>query len=286
MDILIAGASGLLGSTVAPFLERRGHTIAAAGRPTSLDVPRDLLPSGAIGRALDSTRPQAVLNLSAKADVDACERDPAAAEALNADLPARLAEACDRRGIPMIHVSTDMVYDGPGPHREDDVRPVNAYASSKLRGDLRASRSGACVLRTNFFGPSRHPVRRSFSDWLLAGFAEGRELTLLRDVLFTPLHMETLAAMIEISLGRTPAGEILNLGSRSGLSKRDFALRVAAVRGFDQVRERPVLLSDLGLAAARPLDMRMDVSRFEAIHGTVLPELEDEIHRLAIPETP
>jgi dTDP-4-dehydrorhamnose reductase len=211
------------------------------------------------------------------ADVDACEQMPEAAMQLNGHLPGRLASACAERGISCVQVSTDMVYDGPGPHAEFDVVPLNVYARTKLEGDARVVDAGGCVLRTNFFGTSRHRSRRSFSDWLLEGFRADRELPLLGDVFFSPLRMESLCAWIGTVLRDPANGEVLNLGSRTGMTKRDFALKLANACGHANVRERPVTLQELRLAARRPTDMRMDVGKFEERYRTELPSLGQEI---------
>jgi dTDP-4-dehydrorhamnose reductase len=281
MVILIFGASGLLGSTFVPHLERAGHRVLASGRDSAIDIPKDLLARKAVERALDSVHCDVVLNLAAKTDVDACQRDPGSAFEMNTSLPGIAAKACRDRGLRFVHISTDMVYDGPGPHPEEDVRPCNVYASTKARGDLAVQEFGGCAVRTNFFGRSRHATRKSFSDWLLDGFRSGRELTLLNDVLFSPLSMATLSVHLEAILRDPPPGTILNLGSRGGLAKRDFALLLAERCGCPSPSERSVRLRELGLPAPRPLDMRMDVSRFEALHSVSLPRLEDEIQLVA-----
>lgn len=277
LDVLVVGGTGMLGATVVPFLRTRGHRVRGHGLPGGEGLPRDLSEPCAAAASLDAFPCDAVLNLAAMADVDACERDPAVARRTNTLLPGAIARACRDRGLPLVHVSTDMVYDGEGPHPEDRVLPRNTYAASKLEGDLLVAAEGGCALRTNFFGPSRHPARRSFSDWLLDGFRHGRELTLLSDVLFSPLSMATLASFLERVLRQPPGGAILNLGSRAGMSKRDFALALAAACGVPDPPERAVRLADLRLSAARPTDMRMDVSAFETAYSTILPDLASEI---------
>lgn len=281
MRILVLGASGLLGSRLVPHLRDSGHDVRAVSRGGRGGSRIDLREPGALREAFEKADPQAVVNLAALADVDACEREPGLARAMNAQLPGAAARLGRQARIPFVHISTDMVYDGPGPHPERDARPCNVYASTKLEGDLLVAAEGGCALRTNFFGRSLHPVRKSFSDWLIGGFREGRELPLLDDVDFSPLGMETLFRLVELVLSDPPAGEVLNLGSRGGCSKREFALRLAHACGLDELRERPVSLASLGHVARRPRDMRLDVSRFEARFCTMLPDLQSEIHLVA-----
>lgn len=281
MKVLVLGSSGLLGSRLVPHLRTSGHEVVPVSRSGRLGCAVDLLETGALSKLVAEQAPQAVINLAALADVDACQRDPELAAAMNARLPGELADLCRAAGISLVHISTDMVYDGPGPHTEDDAHARNVYASTKQDGDRLVLEAGGCSLRTNFFGRSLHPERRSFSDWLVEGFRAGRELPLLQDVFFSPLGMDTLSRMVERVLAAPPGGSILNLGSREGLGKRDFALRLARRCGFGPVRERAVTLASLGLAAPRPLDMRMDVARFEAAFHTILPDLDAEIGLVA-----
>src|SRR5690242_15628036 len=100
----------------------------------------DLGDGAAVRRALDTARPEVVINTAAMTNVDACETRRDAARAANAHGPRYLAEACVRLGARLLHVSTDYVFPGdaeqPGPYAEDAaVRPVNHYGWTKLEGE-------------------------------------------------------------------------------------------------------------------------------------------------------
>ena len=96
------------------------------------------------------------------------------------------------------------------------------------------------------------------------------------DVLFNPLSLETLSESIADLAPRREAGTF-NLGSHEGMSKADFAFRLAETLGLpSEVLVRGVS-TDLSLAARRPLDMRMDCSLFERTFGRKLPTLDSEI---------
>jgi dTDP-4-dehydrorhamnose reductase len=281
--ILVTGATGLLGSSAVPFLRQLGHEVIAHGFHASAEIRFDLTDSAAVQAALDSARPQAVLNLVALADVDQCQADENQAFRVNATAVGQLARACQAGGIALTHISTDHLYDADGrtgqpaaPSLEDEVRIRNVYAASKLAGDQEAQRAGATVLRTNFFGRSQHPTRRSFSDWIVASFQRGQGTRLFEDVYFSPLTLQTLCAMIERTL-REPIPGIFNLGSREGLSKCQFGLEVAKALGLDSRGVTRVSVEDAGFPAPRPKDMRMNSGKFEAAYGVTLPTLAQEL---------
>lgn len=278
--ILLVGATGLLGQELAQKLIVGGFEVISHGYSSPADVRADLTDRSAAQRLLDQVVPGLVVNLAALTDVDRCEREPQQAFLLNVRLPENLAAwVRDKPGSHLLHLSTDQVYDGPGPHGEEDVTLLNYYAFSKYAGELAALSCGATVLRTNFFGPAR--ARASFSDWLNAGLAAGRPVQLVKDVLFSPLHLETLCDILS-HVAAKPAQGLFNLGSRDGMSKCDFGLALARVLGHDAGQIEPVHMSQLNLQAPRPHDMRMDVSRFESTYHVTMPTLEHEIQRLVL----
>jgi dTDP-4-dehydrorhamnose reductase len=278
--ILVTGATGLLGSTLVPLLAARGHRVVPHGFRSAPPggVQADLRDRAATVAMLDAAMPDCIINLAALTNVDACEADPQAAYLLNVRPVENIAAWL--RGHPgshLVHISTDQLYDGAGPHVEDAVTICNTYAFSKLAAELAAAGVPATVLRTNFFGPSRCAGRASFSDWLLAGLRAGGDVPVFTDVQFSPLSIDTLCNMIEKVAVARPAG-VFNLGSRDGMSKADFAFALARVFGLPDAGLRPSLAAAAtGLKARRPADMRLDSRLFETTLGVRLPALNDEI---------
>lgn len=276
--ILVTGAGGLLTPFLCDEAAARGKVVTLSR--TSGDRRVDLADRAAVERVLAETDPGLVLNAAAMTDVDACERDPVAADRNNRLTVQNLAEAlpADQR---LVQISTDQVYpDRPGPHREGSEDPVNVYGSSKLAGERAVLlHPGALVVRTNMFGPSRTPGRRSLSDFVIDGLASGRALTLFEDVLFSPLHLATLARLV-FRLLEVDATGVVNLGSREGASKAAFALAIARHRAL------PTASATLGRSTALPdraprsRDLRLDVGRAEAMLGFTMPTLAQEIAKL------
>ncbi len=272
----------MLGCTLAPFLASQGHTVIRHGHSTMADVVCDLINCADTAAMLETVAPDCVVNLVAATNVDECERSPHAAYLLNIRTVENLvAGLAGRKSAFLIQVSTDHVYDALGDSDEKDVRLSNIYALSKYAGELAALRMPAAVLRTNFFGPSRHPTRKSFSDWLLDNLRNGEGFTAFTDVAVTPVLMNTLSAAIDRVL-RQPVAGVFNLGSHLGMSKADFAAALAQTFDLSSAAMRRGSTTDVELAAYRPKDMRMNSSKFERTFGMKLPCLSDEIKQLRI----
>jgi dTDP-4-dehydrorhamnose reductase len=276
--VLVTGASGLLGSTLVPVLMERGHEVVRLGRARPNSVNTDLRDADAAWRALEATAPEIIVNLVAATNVDDCERDRRLAYAVNTQVVANIVRWVASRGgtCHLVQISTDQLYDGEGPHTEDGVCPINYYALSKYAAELIAGNVPSTVLRTNFFGKSRCPGRASLSDWLVSVMRRQERATVFEDVLFTPLSLETLSRMIAIVLEQGIPG-IFNLGSMEGMSKAEFAFRLAdsldlptdtLVRGMSSAVEQ---------SAPRPKDMRMNNTLFESRFRIKLPTLQSEI---------
>jgi len=283
--VLVTGATGLLGATLVPALRLRGHTVFGQGHQTAADVQADLTDAAATAALLDAVRPDVVVNLAALTDVDRCEIDPQQAYRLNVRSVENLAQQLRLQGPAshLVQVSTDQVYDGTAPQREDQVCIRNVYALSKLAGELAAAHLGPgrhTVLRTNFYGRSLRAGRSSFTDWLHAALSQQQPVTVFEDVLFSPLAIDTLADCMAQVVARRPAG-VFNLGARGGLSKADFAHAFAAAAGLPVASMRRGRVADLAhLKARRPHDMRMDSHHVEAVLGLQLPDLDSEIQRI------
>jgi dTDP-4-dehydrorhamnose reductase len=233
-----------------------------------------------LSKALDQCKPDVLINLIAKADVDGCEKDPVAAYVANVGVVGVIASAIDQRGIHLIHLSSDHLYDGPGPSNEDMARPLNVYAKTKFEGESVALAVGATVLRTNFVGRSVVPGRRSLSDWVVGCLRNGVPFTVFRDVLFSPLHVSTVCHCIERVAAKNCSG-IYNLGARGGVSKAEFATVLADLLKANRAKMVVGNYFDVPQAVLRPRDMTMAVDKFETTFDYMLPRIENQIELLA-----
>ena len=143
--ILVFGKTG----QVATELQRLGDVVALGRDQADLSDP------AACSDAIRTHAPRAVINAAAYTAVDRAEEEEALATIINGDAPTAMAQACVELGIPLIHISTDYVFEGTGdtPWQPDDpTAPQNAYGRSKLAGEIGIRNSGAvhAILRTSW----------------------------------------------------------------------------------------------------------------------------------------
>ena len=278
--ILVIGATGLLGSTLAPVLAASGHSVVTHGFSGTAKENVDLCDFAQASALVARVKPDCIINLAALTNVDLCEREPQKAYLLNVAIVTHLARAI-REQAPHCHlvqISTDQVYDGSGPHSEANVTITNTYALSKIAAELAAASVPSTILRTNFFGFSRSDGRTSLSDWIVQSLRNGAPIKVFDDILFSPLDIKTLTCLIERVVRIRPVG-LFNLGAREGMSKAEFAFALANVMALptDHIT-RTVSTASHAFDAYRPKDMRMDSSLFEHTMGLQLPTLISQIH--------
>ena len=282
MKIVTMGASGLLGSVLVPALRLADYDVTTIGRSMHNDLRCDAGNLKSLFFALNDLQPDVIINLVALTDVDLCESDPKQAFFVNLRATENLVKWIESglKACHLIQISTDQVYDGHGPHYEDDVVLTNFYAFSKYASELAAQRVASTVLRTNFFGKSMTTKRTSFTDWVYNSIVNGYQISLFKDVFFSPLSMATLVEMIILVISKKPLG-IFNLGSRNGLSKSDFAQFFMEKLNFELLNVDIVSIDDASfMKTYRPRDMRLQVKKFECDLDVVLPTLKSEINRV------
>ena len=131
--ILLFGGGGQLGRELSALAQQRSVPVLALTH-----IEADIADSAAVIRLMEAIRPSLVVNAAAYTKVDLAEREIDLAYRSNSVGPSILAEACSNYRTPLIHISTDYVFDGrqSAPYRENDpIRPINVYGASKASGD-------------------------------------------------------------------------------------------------------------------------------------------------------
>src|SRR5262245_25359769 len=178
MRLLLLGGTGQVGEEFRALAVPKDVEVVAPSR-AALDLEDPL----AIARMIAAERWGAVINAAAYTEVDRAESEEAVAFAVNAEAPSRLAAETARRGILLVHISTDYVFDGRkgAPYVEGDrVAPLNAYGRSKLAGEygVRAANPRHVILRTSWV---YSPYRKNFVRTILRLAAEHDRLTVVAD---------------------------------------------------------------------------------------------------------
>jgi dTDP-4-dehydrorhamnose reductase len=202
--------------------------------------------------------PDAVVNCVAFNDVDGAEDRPEAAFALNAEFPGALARWAKEAGVPLVHYSTNYVFDGVrGEYREDDApSPLSVYGRSKLAGERQVLDAGGqgYVLRTAvIFGPKGESdlSKKSFVDLMLDLSAKRDTLQVVSDEVNSVTYAPDLAAATRALLEAAPASGVYHATNSGEASWFDFAREIFRIAG-KSTAVTPVPSAHFPRKAARP----------------------------------
>ena len=278
VKILVFGAQGQLARSLFAVEERADVALVCAHRPET-----DLMKPASLGAAIARHSPDYVINAAAYTQVDRAESEQDMAYAVNGAAVECMAGECAARDIPLIHISTDYVYDGSkdAPYSEDDATgPAGIYGLSKLAGEeaLRASGCRHVILRTAWVFS---PYGQNFVKTMLR-LAETRDqLDVVCDQSGCPTYAPHLAAGIfriidKLSDSRPSQGlwgtYCMAGGGEtnwSGFAEEIFAC--SARLGGPVARVNPIPASAYPTPARRPANSRMNCGRLDAAFGIRLP---------------
>jgi dTDP-4-dehydrorhamnose reductase len=271
--------------------EALAEKAAVAGLPLTA-LPHgeaDIADPADVAEALDRIRPAFLVNAAAYTAVDKAESEPEAARRANEAGPRVLAEAAARRGIPLLHISTDYVFDGTkqGAYVEDDlVAPLGVYGATKLAGEeaVRAALPEHVILRTAWvYG--RHG--RNFLKTMLKLAAERPELRVVADQHGSPTSADDIATAIlrvaeAAGKGRARWGTYHFAGTGE-TTWHGFAGRIVAEQALVTGRRPPVIAiatAEYPTPARRPANSVLDSGRFAAVFGYRAGPWEEETRRI------
>ncbi|MBI3512999.1 MAG: dTDP-4-dehydrorhamnose reductase [Proteobacteria bacterium] len=271
--ILVFGATGQIGRELIAQSWPDGLRVIGADRASA-----DITDRGAVGRALARMRPLLAVNAAAFTAVDQAEVDTARAWAVNRDGAANLAEACAAQGVPLIHLSTDYVFDGAkaGPYTEDDpVAPLGVYGASKAAGEaaIRTRLARHVILRTAWvFGV--HGT--NFVKTMLRLGAERPALRIVADQHGCPTEAADIARAVATIAGavlRAPAAAPFGTFHYAGAPPttwHGFAEAIfqrAAARGSKSPTLTAITTAEYPTPARRPANSMLDGAKLQRAYG-------------------
>ncbi|MBX9592124.1 MAG: dTDP-4-dehydrorhamnose reductase [Hyphomonadaceae bacterium] len=279
MKILVAGAQGQLARALVDAARvRRGFDVVVMGRPQL-----DLRDTATVAQAFAAVEPDLLINAAAYTAVDKAESDPAAALAINRDGAAALAAVADGYACPVIHLSTDYVFDGTKaePYVESDrVGPASVYGRSKLEGEIAVMAANArhVILRTAWLYA---PYGLNFLRTVVRLARERPQLRIVADQWGNPTYVPHLAhAVLSIAaqIGAAAPGAGM-WGTYHGAAGGEttwagFAaeiIRVGAPHGLPTVPVVPIATDEYPVAARRPANSRLDCTKLARTFGVRLP---------------
>ena len=263
---------GMLGSALMKQLNAAGCTT------TGYDLP-DWDITNAAHRDQAVAGVDAVVNCAAFTNVDGAETAAAAARAVNAEAPAQLAVICRERGVRLIHISTDFVFDGrkEGSYSEEDVvAPLNAYGRTKADGEaaVLAASGEHCVIRVQWtYGDNG----ANFITKIASLAADRDQIRVVADQTGAPTWTVDMAAAIDAALRQRAEG-LYHFAADGYASRFDVAKLIVESLGIT-CEVLPCRSDEFETPAERPLNSCFDCTRFDRDVGFPRPRWDESLKR-------
>ncbi len=278
MKIAVVGREGQIAHSLRVLGRARGLYVFAAGRP-DVDVTRP----ETVGEFLGRVKPDVVVNAAAYTAVDKAESDSEHAFLVNATAAGELARLCSEINRPLVHISTDFVFDGSRrtPYKESDaVLPLSVYGASKAAGEVAVRRAldQHIIIRTSWVYGSHGG---NFVKTMLRLGAERPELGVVNDQRGSPTSADDIADAIlriaqrVVSLPESMSWGTYHLTGAYETSWHGFAseiFRQAAVRGATVPHLKPITTAQYPTPARRPAYSVLDNTKFISTFGFGLPD--------------
>ncbi len=286
--------TGKAGQVVTSLIERgtaAGYEVIALGRPEL-----DLADPASVARALEVAAPDAIVSAAAYTAVDKAESESDLAHAVNGAGAGAVAQAARALGVPLVHISTDYVFDGTlgRPYVESDLTgPTGVYGASKLAGEQAvqaAHGDNSAVLRVAWV---YSPFGANFVKTMLRLADDRDEVSVVADQLGNPTSAFDIADGIIRVANNMVADSypelrgVFHMTASGEASWADFAEAIfaaSAAQGGPSARVKRIITADYPTPAKRPANSRLDCSLIAKAHGVILPDwrqsLEDMMARL------
>lgn len=270
--------TGLNGQVVTSLIEQASAladvTVVPLGRPEL-----DLADLATIAPALTAARPDVIVSAAAYTAVDKAETDVEAAFRANGEAPGVVAATAAALGVPVIHISTDYVFDGakPEPYLEDDaVNPLGVYGASKLAGEAAVTQATGdfAILRTAWV---YSPFGANFVKTMLRLAADRDELNVVSDQLGAPTSALDIAdAVIAVArqlIDHPGDGARRGVFHLSGTGYTDWAgfaeeiFALSAARGGPGARVNRITTAEYPTPARRPANSRLNTDKLHRVFG-------------------
>ena len=288
MRIAVTGTTGQIATALIERGGAAGHEVIAIGRPQL-----DLCAPETVRGALAAAAPDVIVSAAAHTAVDRAESEADLAFAVNRDGAGAVALAAAALGVPLVHISTDYVFDGAldRPYRESDATgPTGVYGASKLAGEqavLDAWGRNSAILRVAWvYGPSG----ANFMKTMLRLAGERDEIAVVADQTGNPTSALDIAdgiVRVADNLRASPDPALrglFHMTAQGEASWADFAQAIFAASaplGGPAAAVRRIASADYPTAAARPANSRLDCRHIAHTHGVTLPHWRDALGGVA-----
>ena len=285
--ILVTGSNGLLGSKLMQIGQARYEMAGLDIQPEPIRANSsqryfqgDITRFDSLQNAVDQIQPGCLINTAAFTNVDKCETERDAAYALNAAGAENCAVICKEKGIKLIHVSTDYIFDGRnGPYSETDTpNPLSWYGKTKLKGEEAVTRilSDAVIARTMVLFGYGEGLRPNFITWLVDSLSSGKHVRIVDDQYGHATLAEDLAKAL-ITLFEKNAQGIYHTAGKGWMNRYELALLVAEVFDLDASLIQRTNSETFVQPAPRPMQSGLNTDKIEKETGFSFPDIRTSL---------
>ncbi len=275
MKVAVIGANGQLGTEIVKAFA--DETVISL---TQSDIEISEIDS--VEKAFASVRPDIVINTAAYLNVELCEKEREQAFLVNETGALNLARVLEDKNIPLIHISTDYVFDGSkrSPYEESDApNPLNVYGASKLAGEraIQANCSRYYIVRTSgLYGHAKCLAKgANFIEKILARSKENGQLRVVDDEVLTPTYAPDLAMQIRLLVATADYG-LYHATNNGSCSWFDFAVEALRLAGI-KTPVVPVSSKEFPSTVKRPLYSVLENSRLSSMGLDRMPEWKQSL---------
>ncbi|WP_409068649.1 dTDP-4-dehydrorhamnose reductase family protein [Clostridium sp. FAM 1755] len=283
--ILITGSTGMLGkSIINDFKDDNRFEVYGISRRINEKVNNynrvitDITDNDQLIKILRRINPDVIIHCAANTNVDDCSDNKEYTYKLHVEATQTLAEFNSR----YIYISTDSVFDGQkGDYsEEDEINPLNYYATTKLEGERVSlnSNSKTLILRTNIYG-FHLEEKNSLVEWALGNLLLDNKINGFNNVYFNPVYVGQLAKIIKKIVTSSNITGILNIGSKEYISKYEFLIRLAEVFNIYINLVIPKSIDDIKFSVLRPRNTTLKLDKLQHILKEI-PSIDEGIKEL------
>lgn len=266
--MLITGVSGLLGNNLAYYFRDRykilglyhTHPVSIEGIQTQR---LDVLSEADLKRVIHGFKPDVLIHCASLTNIDQCEMDKELTRKVNLLGTRIIVEGINREdSTKLIYISTDSVYDGRKGYfsESDKVNPLNYYGLTKYEGEIEVlKRDNSLIFRTNIFGWNIQD-KYSLAEWILHELSNNQSIRCFKDVYFSSIYTFEFARILDMAIDKDLTG-VYNCGSRTSLSKYEFALCIAERFNLNKSLIKPISIDDFSFKARRGKNLTLNVHK-------------------------